>query len=208
MADTEGTPEDLFNPVQERTSAWNSLITHIVTISWPTANDARYFFNAGGEIRFSASRSGGTTTGDSPNKNQTWTNLFNNMGTIKFKAHGTIYTGSGASTVETSKGWYEMGTTATQIFVMPAQAGVYTENDYNISATRDTNDSSTAKSITFRIEFRDDDTGDQRAGYKPGPAVDESVDGTLRSFVKSFRPNTPNVTLPAPSAVKDASSTI
>jgi hypothetical protein len=201
IASTQGTEENLYEPsLSTRTTAWNGVLTHTVTINFSSANQARFYFNAGGQIRFSASRSGGSAG----NKNTVWTQLLNDMGEIIFNHGGTTYTGTGAASgyPATSLGWYTISTTPQTIFIKPAAPGVYAENDYNIRVSKNANDN-TATSLTFVIEFRDDDTGDPPIlplpkGAIPG-GVDENVDGTLVSRVKLFRPTGANVSLAAPS---------
>ena len=69
-------------------SRWNNTVQCLVTVSWSTADQARYFFNSGGEIRFSSSRSGGTTSGGSgtiASQNNEWTTyLSSTVGTRGF----------------------------------------------------------------------------------------------------------------------------
>jgi hypothetical protein len=128
------------------------------------------------------------------------------MGTITLAANGTTYSGTGG-TAQTSTGWYQLTTSNTKIFEKPAAAGVYNENDYIIYARKNASDN-TATELTLVIEFRDDDSGDQRP-VDPGtlgvdglgtagPGVDEDVDGTLTSVVRIFRPIGSNVELTAP----------
>lgn len=197
IAANQGTLSDLFTPAT-RTTAWAGVITHTITITFASANAARFFFNAGGQFRFSASRAGGSGS----SKNTIWTNLLSEMGTITFNVSGTTYTGTGASTVATTTGWYGISTSNTKVFEKPATAGVYAENDYNINVRKNANDN-TATILTFTIEFRDDDSGDPPILPLPKGAtaggVDESVDGTLTSTVKIFLPTGTNVSLPAPS---------
>lgn len=201
IASTEGTEEDLYNPsLSTRTTAWNGVLTHTVTITFSSADQARFYFNAGGQIRFTASRTGGSSN----NKNNIWTTMLSDMGEIRFNHSGTTYTGTGAASgyPTTGLGWYTITTTPQTIFIKPAPSGVYTENDYNIKVSKNANDN-TATSLTFVIEFRDDDTGDPPIlplpkGATPG-GVDENVDGTLVSRVRLFRPTGANVELSAPS---------
>jgi len=200
IASNQGTAEALTGAGQTRTTSWNGVVFHTVTITFASDNAARHFFNAGGEIRLSGSRSGGSTT----NKNTSWTTLLSDMGTIKFGAYGTTYTGTGAAGgyPTTGIGWYGLTTAYQTVFVKPAAAGVYLENDYNIQVKKNAADN-TATILTFEIQFRDDDSGDQQtppAGKVAGPAEDENIDGTLTSTVQIFRPSGANVTLPAPTA--------
>jgi hypothetical protein len=201
IATNQGTAETLAGAGQTRSTAWNGVVSHIVTVTFASSNAARWFFNAGGEFRFSASRSGGSTT----NKNTSWTTLLSDMGTIKFGSFGTTYTGTGAAGgyPATSIGWYGLTTSYQTIFVKPAAAGVYLENDYNIQIKKNAADN-TATVLTFEIQFRDDDSGDPpitplpKGGIAGG--VDENIDGTLTSTVQIFRPTGANVSLPAPTA--------
>lgn len=201
IATNQGTAETLAGAGQTRSTSWNGVVSHTVTITFASSNAARHFFNAGGEIRFSGSRSGGSAT----NKNTSWTTLLSDMGTIKFGSYGTTYTGTGAAGgyPATGIGWYGLTTTYQTVFVKPAAAGVYLENDYNIQVKKNAADN-TATVLTFEIQFRDDDSGDPpitplpKGGIAGG--VDENIDGTLTSTVQLFRPTGANVALPAPTA--------
>lgn len=187
---------------RQRITAWNGVLTHTVTITFATANAARHWFNAGGQFRLTASRTGGSAS----TKNSVWETLLSDMAVITLAANGTTYSGTGG-TAQTSTGWYQLTTSNTKIFEKPAAAGVYNENDYNVNARKNANDN-TATELTLTIEFRDDDSGDQRP-VDPGtlgvdglgtagPGVDENVDGTLTSVVRIFRPIGSNVELTAP----------
>jgi len=201
IATNQGTVETLSGAGQTRTTSWNGVVSHTITITFASSNAARHFFNAGGEIRFSGSRSGGSTT----NKNTSWTNLLSDMGVIKFGSYGTTYTGTGAAGgyPTTGIGWYGLTTSYQTVFVKPAAAGVYLENDYNIQVRKNAADN-TATVLTFEIQFRDDDSGDPPITPLPKGAivggVDENIDGTLTSTVQLFRPTGANVSLPAPTA--------
>ena len=207
-ASNQATETNLFTP-RTRSTSWSGKLTHTVTITFSTANQARFFFNAGGSFKFSASRTGGSTT----DKNTAWTNLLSDMATITFAAAGTTYSGTGAAGgyPKTSIGWYGLTTSDQTVFIKPTAPGVYQENEYRILVKKDANDN-TARILTFTIEFDDADTGDQRP-YNPstppgagadgtgtaGPGVDESVDGTVTSTVRIFRPTGINVEVTAPS---------
>ena len=195
---TEAPPVNLFDPVTtQRSSPWNGLLTQTVVITFASGDAARHFFNSGGSFQFSSTITG--YTGGTDTKGGRWNNLLTAMGTIKFAAHGTTYTGTDAAGgyPKTSIGWYELTTTDQNLFVKPATPGVYLENEYRIKARKNVANN-TATVLTFTIEFHDADVGDQRGGSKPGPAVDENVDGTLSSIVKIARSNSTNVLVPLP----------
>lgn len=206
VASNQTTETNFFTP-RTRNTAWNGKLTHTVTITFASANAARWFFNAGGAFKFSASRANGSST----SKNTAWTNMLSDMGTITFNHGGTTYSGTGAAGgyPKTAIGWYGLTTSDQTLFIKPAVAGNYNENEYRIKARKDANDN-TATVLTFTIEFDDVDTGDQITGgvggggldgsFLPlGPAVDENVDGDLTSTVRIYRPTGTNVELVAPS---------
>ena len=110
------------------------------------------------------------------------------MGTVVFNYTST----SASSGTGTSLGGLNLTTSYQTIFTKTG-SGNYAENDYNIAARYSGNN------LQFRIQFRDDDTGDQQGGYKAGAAVDEAVGGTLQSVVQHRRATGSNVETPAPS---------
>lgn len=173
-----------------RTSQWGGggggVVTHTVTVNFSSSTARTQFFNAGGQIRFTASRTGG-----SGSKNTNWTNLLSAMGTIVFNYTSTSASSGTGSTL----GGLDLSTSYQTIFTKTG-SGNYAENDYNIAARYT---GSGNKNIQFRIQFRDDDTGDQQGGFKAGAAVDEYVTGTLQSVVQHRRATGSNVETPAPS---------
>lgn len=187
---------------------WNGILYHQVTVTFTTALQARYFFNAGGQIRFQASRTGTASN----TKDTEWTNMLGNgttpsgMGTIYFN-HTETGTVPGTSAVGrtgtgSSIGFYDLTTANQQIYITTAAAGVYVENDYNIQARLNSNFGSGTEptQIIFTIQFRDDDTGDRPVPSPPppyGPLVDELVTGTLRSNISMARPSGSNVSFQA-----------
>lgn len=57
---------------------WNTLAQCTITVTFSSAAQARYFFNSGGQIRFTTSRSGGASSG----QNTSWTDLLNSISSI------------------------------------------------------------------------------------------------------------------------------
>jgi hypothetical protein len=167
----------------QRTTAWNGTIVHQVTVDFGSANAARHFFNAGGELRVRA-----TLAGASDPISTDWATLLTNAGTIKMNYTATVSTGSGTGS---SIGYYDLTTANQQIFTKGG-SGTYSANDYTVYARCDVanNSTGTARYVYFRIEFNDDKVGN--------PIFDEDVTGTLTSFVEHLRPTGPNVQLPRP----------
>ena len=149
-----------------RTAAWSTTVTHDLTVTFSSSAVRNAFFNAGGSLYFTASRSGGSTN----DQNTDWTNMLSAMGTVKMN-----YTQTTASSgTTTSIGNNDLTTTYQTIFTK-AGSGSYSTNYYSIQARAD---SSTV--LRFLITFGDSHTG---RGYF------DSVDGTLTSVSGQYRPN-------------------
>lgn len=197
IASGQGSAESITNGVGTRSTNWKVKITHSVTTAFTSALEARYFFNAGGQIRFSASRSGTAAT----SKDTIWTNMLQEQGTLymNYTQTGQAVAGTPSNSVGTTTaiGFFDLTTTNQQIYIKNAAAGNYAENNYRVLARLNTAFGSGTEptSIIFTIEFNDADTGD-KTGL--GPAVDENVTGTLTSTVSMFRPSGSNVSVTGP----------
>jgi hypothetical protein len=168
-----------------RGSAWNGTLTHTVTITGATSGDGsasnlRYFFNAGGTLRISASITTGTA------KNNAWNTMFTQMGTFVMNYTSTTYTGSSAT--GSAIGFEDLTTSNQLIGEKLAPAGAYAENIYYIYARKSADNTQ----VIFQIEFRDNDAGD--------PTFDEDVQPTLTSTVAQNRPSGSNVSVATPTA--------
>jgi hypothetical protein len=123
-------------------TAWTITFTH--TITWSSANAARYFFNAGGRIKWETSKTADTTAADTE-----WNDLANTLvgdiyitgGTATQTIVGTAYTGTtkigGTGTPNillTTTGWYDLLTTDTIIYKQFADTAPYTGQFIQISA--------------------------------------------------------------------------
>jgi len=166
-------------------SAWNGTLTHTATIS-STADNMRYFFNAGGKIRVSANRSGGTSS----SKNTTWDTMFTQMGEFQMDYTQTTFTGSATGS---AIGWFDLTTSNQLVGQKSAPSGSYAENRYYIYARRDAG----STQLILTIQFQDNDVGD--------PNFDENVDGTLNSVISQYRPSGANVSVTAPTASQSIS---
>jgi len=169
-----------------RTQQWNGTITHTFTATFASENARRYFFNAGGEIRFQAQLSNGNGAKDAD-----WATMLNNMGTIKFAYGSTTATGSGTPT---AIGNYQLTSSFQTVFTKNGSS-VYAENAYVVKAR-----SQATNQIEFKIEFQDNDVGEP-----PPIPIDENVTGTITSsisqrrasgsYVNTAGPNYANVTV-------------
>jgi len=181
---------------QIRTSPWNGTIRQTVVVSWATADEARYFFNTGGQIEFSSTRSGGGSLNNNGNKNISWTTLLSNMATIAFNYTGVTCTGTGDFL--SNSGFYEIGTSDELIFQKDPPSASYAPNKYYIYAR--VNSTSDRRILIFTIHWADD-SAKPPSFPDPGFGVDEDVDGTLTSKVEVLRASgTTSVSRPVPSA--------
>jgi len=169
------------------TNAWAGVRDHIVTVTFATADARRHFFNAGGEIRFTADLDPAASNG----KNNDWNSLLANMGTVTFKSNNCPSLGSSPGT-SFNIGNFDM-TATDQLVFQKDGTGVYTENDYNIKA-KELN----STTIQFTIQFRDDDVGDDTNNDGAFNPQDESVTGTLQSVVGERLPTGSRVSLTSP----------
>lgn len=149
-----------------RTAAWSTTVTHDCTVSFSSAAHRQAFFNAGGKLNFTASRSGGSST----NQNTDWTNMLSAMGTIQM-----AYTATTASSGSTTSIGNNDLTTSYQTIYSKSGSGAYSTNYYQIQARADN-----STTLRFLITFGDSHTG---RGYF------DSVDGTLQSVIGQARPN-------------------
>lgn len=110
-----------------RSSAWSSNIVGTARATFSSSDKARYFFNSGGQIRFTFYQPDTSTP-----QSLDWSNIFSNIGTITFSANQTIRSG----TLGTGNfGYYGLSTISQTMFsALNAGSGAYTANDVTISA--------------------------------------------------------------------------
>lgn len=162
-------------------SPWS--ITFTNTVTFASADAARYFFNAGGRIRIDVSKTATGQTGDPE-----WNDLANNLcgdifitgGTATQTIAGTAYTGTtriGGSAspniLLTTTGWYDLtpGGAATIVYKQFADTAPYTSNFIQHSLAR--NAASTQLIITTLWQAVDGDPisgGTASSGATPGTA--------------------------------------
>ena len=132
-----------------QSSGWT--ITWTQTVTFPSADQARYFWNAGGLVRLDMSK---TSTGT--DKDPDWNTFAGQVGTIYISGRvnsaaqtiaGTSYTGttrvggSGGTqtTLTTTTGWYSLtgGAAATTIFQLNDATSPYTGDYIRVTAAID-----------------------------------------------------------------------
>lgn len=167
-----------------RATTWNTKVQHIFDVTFANGNDARYFFNSGGQIVMRASLTGGTNT-----QSTDWATILNNAGSIIFDYTETV--SSNALGTGSAIGYYDLTLTDQQIYTITS-SGAYISNDYTISAkaTNGPNvsgNNDNGSILRFTVDFNDDYAG----------SLDE-VNGTLESTVDYRRATNP-LTIAVPS---------
>jgi hypothetical protein len=167
------------------TSGASWTITFVNTVTWASADAARYFFNAGGRIKIDTSKTATGATGDPE-----WNDLANTLcgdifitgGTATQTIAGANYTGTtkvgGTGTpniLTTTTGWYDLtpGAAATIVYKQFADTAPYTNNFIQHSIAR--NADSTALTITTLWSANDTENdpisgGTASSGATPGTA--------------------------------------
>ena len=174
-----------------RTSLWNSTTRQTITCTFSSADEARYFFNAGSNLKFQASFTNYTTDG-SLLVNQSWNILLANMGIITFNATTTTNTGTGtANTV----GYFNLNTIDQVLFTKFVEASnpSYYPNQYDLYARL----GATPNIIIFTPTF-------SYTGGPVGPGtgvVPEPANGTLTSILQTYYATGTNVQVVSPAVV-------
>jgi hypothetical protein len=152
-----------------QTVSFSSVARCIITVNFNTADQARYFFNTGGTIRFTSARSGG----DISSQNTSWTTLLSSVGTRSFDGYTP------------GLNFYTL-TNVEQIWVRQSPSGVYGYfgNEYRISVScnQSTNITGGATQIIFKVEWFDTYTDPFPSAPPP-----DLVNGTLSLFVDQVR---------------------
>jgi len=151
----------------QRSTPWNTTLTHTIDINFTDTDTIRHFFNAGGELRLQAG-----ITGGSGSKTTNWKTMLSNMGIIKLNYANTTSTGTGA---DSGTGFYDLGSSWATIFTKSG-SGIYSENLYKVEARRPT-----ATKVQLRASFQDLDPTAPDIDNPSYPPVDENVDGVLLS---------------------------
>jgi hypothetical protein len=176
-----------------RTANWGTavsipVVTSTITVTFASANAARYFFNAGGTLRISCSRTGGA---GNP-QDLAWTQLCTDIGTLALPAVSTAQTIAGTSftgftkiggggtapSIYVRNGYYNLTGTATTYFRQFSNTGVYTGDNLSMNLSVSSN------IVTISVIFTD---------VLSGIATD-TVTGSLTVTATARPPSTVNIT--------------
>lgn len=152
-----------------RPTGWGTAITFNMLVQFGSVAQRRYFFNTGGRVNITMSRSGGSINP----KNVNWSSLLNSCGTLvltgaagsnQANIAGTNYFGFnriggfplGAETLNSNIGFHSLTTTYQTLFLKYDSVYLYTENYVQIRARL------VGNNIEFEVRMvdADDDIGD------------------------------------------------
>jgi hypothetical protein len=148
---------------QTRTTPWSTSLTATLTCTFSTADQARYFFNSGGKVRFTTTLSGGSSTAQI----NAWVNFLASVGTQSFGADTGIVN-------------YYTLTNSFQIYYQSSLSSPYSANNYRLEARTDVADNSTgtATQLFLRVTLSDSYVDPDVATGNVAPPGD-LVNGTL-----------------------------
>jgi hypothetical protein len=165
-------------PGTSRTGSWSTQSSCEITMTFGSANQARYFFNSGGKVRISSTRTGGSTT----SQNNSWTNLLTTIGIQSFGANTP-----GAAT------FYSL-TNVYQTFYQQSSTSSYSSNNYQLQAKCNVtnNVGGTATVVYVKVIWNDGyvDPDTLNPDYPGGVSVHppgDTIDGTLAVTVEELK---------------------
>jgi len=166
------TPTDmtLSSVLTSSIGTWNTIVVHAFTMTFASEDAARYFFNSGGQLRWTGSNVGGTTP-----PALDWAAILDGMGSIIMGAYSTSYMGTGG-VIPNNIGYYGLTGTPTEIFYHNGAAGPYSGTQYKIEVSRSSYvgaNGGNGSVINCTVTFNDATAG--------------AVDGTTSSVIYQYK---------------------
>jgi len=169
------------------TSTWYSSLAQETTWTFASEAACRAFFNGGGRLGFSASRSGGSST----TQNTNWTNLLSAMGDVIITHDGCTTTGGTGTSA--GKGFYELTTSNQQLYIKYG-SGSYASNYWRMLGR--VNSTTNPTVVTLRAEWSDPHTQgagalgpDGQAGTGDEAYGNDYIDGTMTLTARRYQPD-------------------
>lgn len=158
---------------------WSSEISSEITVTFNNSNEARYFFNSGGEIRIMSQRTGGR----SDSQNNAWSSLLSSAG---MRSIGGQIPVTGFTPMD-GQNFYRL-TSTYQAFYSVTSSSPYAANVYRLEAKCDVanNSSGTARILYLRVRFIGGYT-DPGSYIEDIPATNDEIDGTFVVTVSEKR---------------------
>lgn len=165
------------------TSAWSTSLSQETTFTFANEAACRAFFNAGGKLGVSSTRSGGSST----TQNTNWSNLLTATGDV-FMSYNDTTASSGTST---NVGFYELSTSYAELLTKFG-SGSYATNYFRLEGK--VNSVTNPTVVTLRTSWNDihaEGSGDGPDGI-PGTGDDgygnDTVNGTLSLNIRVQQP--------------------
>ena len=195
---TINTNKDSFNSTRGSTTTGSNLdntwssgtpTTHqkTHTVTFASADHARYFFNAGGRLNLDLSTASGTDTA----KETAWTNLLNNgVGTLSLDGKSSSRSGTGytVTTNGLAIGFWDLTGTNQTILRLTDTVAAYTANYVDIKA-KVTGDAGSngglGTVITFTVDYND---GAADSSYNVGGTANDTISMTMRNRIDIVNP--------------------
>ena len=167
------------------TSAWANSLSAETTFTFASEGACRAYFNGGGKVGHTSTRSGGSST----TQNTNWTDTLSALGNYQLK-HDTSYAASGTNS---GLGFYEL-TTSYQTLWTKFGSGSYASNFYRVEGKINSTTNPTV--ITLKSTWSDPHAEGSGALGPDGIAStgdedynNDGVDGTLTLNGNTFTPD-------------------
>jgi hypothetical protein len=156
-------------------------LTHTITVTFASADQARYFFNAGGRLSLVATQGGDFTAND---KEVRWAALINAIGTIHLDQLTSTRTGTGETltTDGSAIGYWDLTTSNQTLIRLTEDTAPYTANYIDIFARvagAAGSNGGLGTQVIFQIDYVD---GSADAGFNDG------ISGTVRNRIDIVKP--------------------
>lgn len=153
---------------------WQTSAVFTFTVTFASANAARYFFNAGGKLKIT---SAGPPSGGG--RSEDWRTLCTAMGTIAFGYRNTTKTGGSGTTTtllnSNDGGFWNLTSSAVNHYRQFSTTSAYTQNYLNISGavsgTAGAN-GGLGTTLTIVVTHQDDDTNSFQQTVQTGSTAD------------------------------------
>jgi len=169
---------------------WDNTATHEHSITWSSADQMRWFFNAGGKVRIVTS----TTQASTNPKDQAFIDLGTALGNIDIGAQATTRGGSGESPDTGGSGlalgFHDLTASYQELIIVTSNNPNYTSNTVQISAKLD---AAVGTAVTMVIKMVATDPADDTQYTSPntGPvAADINNTPRMVTNIYAITPNT------------------
>jgi len=180
--------------LQTSTSSVRYAGSHTVehSITFTNANQARWFFNAGGKIQINITRTTNAGTA-ATSKDSSVDELITGLGNFQLKSQTSSRSGSGEtlSTDGTNVGFYDLTTSYQTIIELTQNSGTYTTMFFKVEAKANAAAGS-ATVVTIKTSIVDPDAGDSEFTAGNTASVDQYANfiGTTNVILKTVNPTT------------------